>query len=224
MGDGIVLMGLAQCGICSFETARKAVHMTAAPIFMWSWWLYPDASTTSILLAACPALFQIIALMALLLLSHTSPHYVPKCILRIGSRSGKPVELLLGPGMYYCIVVWCTITGFRSYAAVLTLSILAGGDGCASVAGRKWGKTNPLPWNTSKSWLGMGAFVVGSMTWSLPLLTVAAQWGWVTLSLSQVLCALLLCCLGAVIESVDSRGLDNMMVGMLVYLLALLPQ
>ena len=43
------------------------------------------------------------------------------------------------------------------------MSLMCGGDGLADLVGRRWGRSNPLPWNPSKSWAGSTAMFLGEL-------------------------------------------------------------
>lgn len=43
------------------------------------------------------------------------------------------------------------------------MSLMCGGDGLADLVGRRWGRSNPLPWNPAKSWAGSAAMFLGEL-------------------------------------------------------------
>jgi len=112
----------------------------------------------------------------------------------------------------YALPILAALSLFRGREEIglMTLIILAFGDGSATLSGL-WFGGQPLPWNPRKSWTGTLSFV-GCATplatlvyWSearptVPLATVAAI----------AACTTLVC---AIVESLPSRWNDNLRVG-----------
>lgn len=107
---------------------------------------------------------------------------------------------------------------------LVTLAVLAFGDGAATTAGLLLGG-QPLPWNRRKSWTGFAAFLLAAV----PIATLA-HWGEsafnplsrpasVPIELS-FLCALAAALAGALAESLPLSGNDNARVGLAAALAA----
>ena len=92
---------------------------------------------------------------------------------RAVSREGNRLELLRGP-FYYCIVLFfVTVVFWRANpVGAIVLATMCGGDGFADVVGRRFGASNKLPYNPSKSLAGSLAMFVGGMGLSVVLLGV----------------------------------------------------
>ena len=106
----------------------------------------------------------------------------------------------------------------RSELAMMTLGILAFGDGSA-VLGGKLLQGPRLPWNINKTWAGLGSFVVaGSMA--------AATYYWMEARpsvgfLMAMAIAAPAAILGAIAESLPIRSHDNFRVGIVAALTGL---
>lgn len=120
--------------------------------------------------------------------------------------------------LLYPLVVLALILIFRHRLelAAFGWGVLAFGDSLAGVVGQKWGK-RPLPWNASKSWEGLAAFLVGSLVggsllalWFLAVRAPEAREAASLLAGFAFWCAwgLLPCVLAAILESLP-YGLDD---------------
>lgn len=97
------------------------------------------------------------------------PHLGGRALWRADQR-GFDVGIALYPTVLLVLLLL-----FRRLDVVAAVwGILALGDGAATLAGRVWGATRPLPWNAAKSWPGLwahllcggaGAFVLLLWTW-----------------------------------------------------------
>ena len=66
-------------------------------------------------------------------------------------RTGNPSELLKGPVAYGAVNGLAAICFWRTSAVgIMTITFLCAGDGLAEVAGRRMGRSNPLPHNPQK--------------------------------------------------------------------------
>lgn len=129
------------------------------------------------------------------------------------SRVARPGE---GDGrgavLGYALPILGALSLFRGHEEIglLTLVVLAFGDGSATLGGLLFGG-KPLPWNSRKSWTGTVCFVACAM----PLATLA-YWGearpTVPLATAATIAGLTtVAC--AMIESLPSRWNDNLRVG-----------
>lgn len=67
-----------------------------------------------------------------------------------------------GPLYYVLVLLAVTLCFWRdSPAAVVPVALMCGGDGIADIVGRRFGRGNPLPYNSSKSWAGSLAMFLG---------------------------------------------------------------
>jgi len=95
------------------------------------------------------------------------------------------------------------------YAAVVVV-ILAFGDGVATLAGVRWGRT-ALPWNAAKTWVGSSGFVLVATP-----LAALAYWLEAQPAVpagEAAVCALVAVLGAAAAESVRSRWNDNLRAG-----------
>ena len=132
---------LNEHGKISRKTVRKVAHMSAAPVMMISWALYPRPFTvaTRIIASFVPFLFAV-----RLYLSRPNDF-----ICTSSSRSGHAKESRGGP-FAYCVTMTVTII-FIGPHNVVTYAIIGGlmGDGMAEIVGN----TIPsLQWPLPKGW------------------------------------------------------------------------
>lgn len=107
----------------------------------------------------------------------------------------------------------------RSELAMMTLGVLAFGDGSA-VLGGKLLKGPSLPWNVRKTWAGLFSFVIAGSA-------AASLYYWIearpTVDFSMALCiAGSAAIVGAITESLPIRSHDNFRVGVVAALTGLL--
>lgn len=109
--------------------------------------------------------------------------------------------------VFYAASVLALIALFPAdlHVAAAAWGMLAIGDGCACLAGRRWGRRR-LPWNPDKSWIGLGAFVAGGWLAALFLLAwVGGRYPDRSLSLVHALLPALWAALAsAVVESLPT--------------------
>ncbi|NOX55254.1 MAG: hypothetical protein GXP27_12620 [Planctomycetes bacterium] len=121
-------------------------------------------------------------------------------------------ESRIGPIVGYTIPAFTLFLLFPAHVelALVTLAIVAYGDGTATLVGRLFGE-RPLPWNPAKSWAGTIAFVLVAA----PLASLA-YWGEaqpeVSWSVAWV-CGVTATLMAALAESLPSRWNDNFRVG-----------
>jgi len=73
-------------------------------------------------------------------------------------------ELLRGPLYYILVLIAVTLVYWReSPAGMVAVALMCGGDGIADIVGRRFGKGNPLPYNSNKSWAGSFAMFAGAI-------------------------------------------------------------
>lgn len=214
---------LAVGGYVSKNLSRKLVHSTAGPLLVLSWPLF-SADPSARALAALVPLLNGLRLAAVGSGAVSDPGLVASV-----SRSGDRVELLGGP-FYYCVVlVAATLLAWRDHpAGLMVVALMCGGDGLADIVGRKFGGSPSLklPFNSSKSWPGSAAMLLGGAGMALGLLRLFTALGFMPCySLASMLPAICLISLAATLveslplnKSVD----DNISVPAVVALLSLL--
>jgi phytol kinase len=68
-----------------------------------------------------------------------------------------------GPLAYVLVMLAVVLCAWRQHpAGAVAIAMMCGGDGLADVAGSRWGKARPLPWNAHKSWPGSVAMLLGA--------------------------------------------------------------
>lgn len=103
----------------------------------------------------------------------------------------------------------------RPDAAAFAWTLLAAGDGCANLAGRRFGR-RPIPWNPRKTWEGTAAFLLVSVPVGAVLMALISQRLVEPVPLSRAALASLAGTLpSAFVESLPLRGHDNIPVTLL---------
>ena len=90
---------------------------------------------------------------------------------------------------------------------VVVISLMCGGDGLADIIGRRWGQSNPLPWNTEKSWAGSGAMFIGGLAMALGLLGYFSAFGYLNLDKGPTIAAVVL--IAAVASLIESLPVNK---------------
>lgn len=174
----------------SGEWKRKLVHIGAGAFALALPFLTPAQA------AFC-------ALFAFLFNWQALPRLGGKSMWRSGELSrGRALGILLYPAAVFCLIL---IFHDRLWMAAAIWGLLALGDGMASLVGQAL-RGPRLPWNDSKGWLGLIAFVLfgtlgafGLSVWTQPDLDPARVFT-VTLALSF---------LAGLVESADTTLDDN---------------
>lgn len=107
----------------------------------------------------------------------------------------------------------------RAELGLLTLGIMAFGDGSAALGGKLFGR-RPLNWNPGKTWVGLLCFVLAGTTVATLNYWLEARPG-VSLLIALAI-ALPATLVGAVVESLPIRTHDNFRVGISAGLTAIL--
>lgn len=148
---------LAERRIFDQKLSRKLVHLSAGPLFILSWVLFSPDPYARYMAALVPCM-QALRLIAVGTGWLDSPNTV-----RAVSRSGDRGELLRGPLYYVLIMVAITTLYWRdSPVGIIALALMCGGDGLADIVGRRFGSSNKLPYNDSKSLSGSFAMFAGT--------------------------------------------------------------
>lgn len=187
------------------ELRRRWWHMSPG-LLGFLLWAVPHADPIS------PTLYGIFLLASAGLGLHIFLRY------RLIAREGKTDDRIDAVAGYACSVLSMVLCFPGDLElALVTLAILAFGDGSATLVGKVVGGPK-LPWNRTKSWSGFFAFVtVGGTMASLiyfgetqnPEALLSAIVGWPHI----LLCGFVPAVVAAIAESIDSEANDNVRVG-----------
>lgn len=87
------------------------------------------------------------------------------------SRSGDAKEALQGPFIYVLVLLSSVLLFWRSsFIGVVSVSVMAAGDGMADIVGRRLGKDNKWSFSPDKSVAGTVAFAIASLATSYGLI------------------------------------------------------
>lgn len=182
------------------------MHILAGPLFLICWPLFSSEPYAQYLAALVPSLNGI-----RLILAGTETVKDPRAIAAM-TRTGDPGELLRGPLYYVIVLLSVTAMYWRgSPVGLVVTSLMCGGDGLADIIGRRFGQTNPLPWNPEKSWAGTSAMFVFGLSMALCLLWYFSVLGYQNLEFSTSVGVLIIIAFAAtVIESLPiNKVLDD---------------
>ena len=68
------------------------------------------------------------------------------------------------------------------------MGMMCGGDGLADIVGRRFGRSNPLPWNKAKSWVGSLTVFVGGWATSMLFVEFFAALGFLEIQSQAYVC------------------------------------
>jgi len=187
---------LANSGYMEQNLSRKLIHTTCGPLFILSWLFFTQSDYARVLSAVIPFANGL----RLFLIGNG---YLPgEAAIKAVSRKGDRTELLKGPFYYTIVLTLVTLAFWRSPTGIVALSIMCGGDGLADIIGRRFGGTNKLFYNASKSWAGSAAMFFGSLVFSEVLLLIFAKYGFLDHVTSATTARVaLICALAAALES-----------------------
>ena len=197
----------AQRGWISSGLSRKIIHIGTGPIFVLCWLLFPFGGLARFLAAAVPLAITIQFFLV------GSGVIKDEGAVSAMSRTGDRREILRGPLYYGLVFIGLTIFFWRDTpVGIIALMLLCGGDGLADILGRRWGKAR-LPWNRMKSWTGsLGMFLGG---WALAVMVIGCYTalGYFQLPFQAYLLPITVIALvGALVESLPVKDLDNLTV------------
>jgi len=187
--------------------SRKIIHMGTGPIFVLCWLLFPDTAYSRYIAALIPlGITAQFALVGLGILKDPSA-------VQAMSRSGDRREILRGPLFYGIVFVILTIWFWKDNAiGIVALMLLCGGDGLADIIGKRYGSVK-LPWSNQKSIAGSLAVLAGG--WVFTLIVVGIYLGlnvWDKSLIDYVLPITVIALVGAIVESLPFRDIDNLTV------------
>ena len=131
------------------------------------------------------------------------------------SRTGDRKELLKGPLYYGLVFSSLTYMYWKEERALLCFMTLCCGDGFAELVGRKYGRSNLLPWSCDKSWAGSISFVVTSVvsTLAMQYLVYCRYAGFESLTWSEIIPrTIFISVIAATVESFHTGDADNIIV------------
>lgn len=198
---------LAHRGWVESGLSRKIIHIGTGPLFVISWLLFPQTTTARFWAALVP--LAITAQFALVGLGWWPDPSAVKAMSRTGDRR----EILRGPLFYGLAFVALTLIFWKdSLVGIVALMLLCGGDGLADIVGRRI-SSPALPWSKTKTWAGSLAMFVGGLLLSGLVLAVYDGIGVFPGAVGRLWPAItLIALLGAVVESLPLRDLDNLTV------------
>jgi phytol kinase len=209
----------AHRGWIESRLSRKLIHIGTGPIFVLCWLMFPDVPSSRWLAALVP--FAITVQFALVGLGIMKDDASVKAMSRTGDRR----EILRGPLFYGIVFVVMTVWFWKdSPIGMIALMLMCGGDGIADLVGRNVKSPN-LPWSREKTVAGSLAVFVGGFVLAAAILSIFVAAGIFAEPLSSYLFPLMLIALvGAAIESLPYKDIDNItvtlaavLVGMLVF-------
>ncbi|NOZ20436.1 MAG: hypothetical protein GXP25_05035 [Planctomycetes bacterium] len=179
----------------SNETNRQIEHIVPIAFALFLRWLPPWGAVGMVSIGVVYAIF-------------ISPRLVPS-----GLRPEERALRCIPAKLHYALAVLLLVIAFRRrlHLAAGAWAMLSVGDGCASLAGVRWGGKR-LPWNRRKTWIGLATFLLTGWVSSAVLLAwVSGRYTDQALSIRHALLpALIAAFFAAVIESLPiSRWIDD---------------
>jgi phytol kinase len=160
--------------------ARKIIHTLSAPLYILLWPLFTPHHTSSRIFAAIVPIINAIRLYIASQSNSNDDHNhessslsssSESALAQAVSRSGDSKEALGGPFIYVIMLTLAILCFWTETPhGIIAMSTLAAGDGMADIIGRRYGSSNPWPYNNKKSMVGSLAFVVASSITSLFLI------------------------------------------------------
>jgi phytol kinase len=198
---------LAHRGLISGPLSRKIIHIGTGPIFVLSWLLFPDNLYNRYLAALVPLAITIqFAMVGLGIIKD-------QAAVDAMSRSGERKEILRGPLFYGIVFVILTIVyWWENPIGIVALMLMCGGDGLADIIGRRY-KSKALPWSADKSLFGSAAMFLGGWVFSLAIVAIFISAGKFSQPFEYYFPVItLIALIGAIVESLPFRDIDNLTV------------
>jgi phytol kinase len=207
----------AHKGLVSGPVSRKIIHIGTGPIFVLCWLLFTESAYSRYIAALIPLAITIqFALVGLGLMKDDAA-------VQAMSRNGDRKEILRGPLFYGVVFVILTIWFWKeSPIGIVALMLLCGGDGLGDIIGKRYGKIK-LPWSNNKSVVGSLAVFVGG--WVLAVFVVGVYLGlrvWPGYLGDYLLPITIIAFVGALVESLPFRDIDNITVPVIAVILGFL--
>jgi phytol kinase len=197
----------AQRGWIEARLSRKLIHIGTGPIFVLCWLMFPNDPTSHWLAALVP--FMIVLQFALVGLGIIKDEAAVQAMSRAGDRR----EILRGPLYYGIVFVVLTIVYWKDSPIGMTaLMLMCGGDGLADIVGRRVASP-AIPWSREKSVAGSVSVFVGGWLMTALILFVYVWAGVFTKSfVSYLLPITIVSLVGALVESLPHKDVDNITV------------
>jgi phytol kinase len=195
---------LALRGWVENHQSRKFIHIGTGPFFVLCWLLFNNNPINKYLAALVPLAFTLqFLLIGIGIIKDEAS-------VKAMSRSGDRREILRGPLYYGIIFVILTIVYWKSSpVGIIALMLMCGGDGLADIFGRKWGAIK-IPWNQSKSWAGSIGMLVGGWFFSVLIVWIFTKAGIFSSPIqSYLLPVTIIAIIGALVESLPLKDIDN---------------
>ncbi len=207
----------AQRGWIESRMSRKLIHIGTGPIFVLCWLLYADKPEARWLAALVP--LMIVAQFALVGLGILKDDAAVQAM----SRTGDPREILRGPLYYGIAFVLLTVLFWKDSPTGMTaLMMMCGGDGLADIVGRRVASPK-LPWSREKSAAGTASVFIGGWLMSALVLLVYVAAGIFPGPFSAYLLPITVIALvGAAVESLPFKDIDNITLTLAAVLTGLL--
>ncbi len=198
---------LAHRGLISSQLSRKIIHTGTGPIFVLCWLLFKNDTAARFIAAIIPLgiTLQFVAVGVGWVKDQASVDAM--------SRTGNRGEILKGPLYYGIAFVVLTIAfWYDTPIGIIALMVLCGGDGLADIIGKRW-TTHKLPWSKEKTWGGSTAMFLGGWILSVLVIWAFILAGKFSGSLSGYLLPItVIAGIGAIVESVPAKDIDNITV------------
>ena len=198
---------LAHKGIIDSQLSRKLIHTGTGPLFVLCWLFFTPAAESRYLAALVPLGITLqFGLVGLGIMKD------PEAVAAM-SRSGDRREILRGPLFYGIVFVVLTLFFWNtSPIGITALMLLCGGDGLADIIGRRV-KSPKLPWSSRKTVAGSLAVFVAGASFTIAVAAIYNLMGVYPGTLpSDILSILVICLVGALVESLPFSDIDNLTV------------
>jgi phytol kinase len=207
----------AQRGWIESRLSRKLIHIGTGPIFVLCWLMFRDGPEARWLAALVP--LMIVAQFSLVGLGVIKDEAAVQAM----SRTGNAREILRGPLFYGIAFVVLTVLFWKDSPVGMTaLMIMCGGDGLADVVGRRVASPK-LRWSNEKSLAGTLSVFAGGWLMTAFILLVYIVAGVFPGPYSVYLVPItVIAAVGAAVESLPFRDVDNITVTAAAVLMGLL--
>ena len=198
--------------------SRKIIHIGTGPIFVLCWPLFEYNNFYSRFFAASVPLLitiQFFLVGAGIIKDQASVDSM--------SRTGDRKEILRGPLYYGIVFVLLTILFWKdSLIGIIALMLMCGGDGMADIVGTRIRSTS-IPWAKNKTLAGTISVFVGGWIFCVAIIFIYQVWGIMDISTQNLLLPVTaIAFIGALVESLPFKDIDNITVPLASILLSFL--
>jgi phytol kinase len=197
----------AHRGWIESRLSRKIIHIGTGPLFVLCWLLFPNTPEARWLAALVP--FMIVVQFAMVGLEIMKDESAVQAM----TRTGDPREILRGPLYYGIAFVVLTLVFWKNSPVGMTaLMLMCGGDGLADIVGRRVASPK-LAWSAEKSIAGsLGVFFGGWILTALILFVYVSVGVFTNPFGSYILPITVIALVGALVESLPYKDVDNITV------------